>query len=52
MIAATDALERWERTFAQDDAKPLPEMFSDDFVIIDSDGIKRHLLKNWDRSLT
>ena len=44
MIAVTDALERWERTFAQDDAKPLREMFTDDFVMIDSDGMKRHLL--------
>ena len=43
MITATDALERWERAFSQDDATPMREMFTDDFVMIDSDGNRQTL---------
>ena len=38
MISALDALNNWEETFARDDAAPLRQMFTDDFVLIDSDG--------------
>jgi ketosteroid isomerase-like protein len=43
MITAIESLERWERTFSQDDAAPLREMFTDDFVMIDSDGNRQTL---------
>ena len=43
MISAIDALERWEKTFSTDDATPLREMFTDDFVMIDSDGNRQSL---------
>lgn len=43
MISAIDALERWETTFSKDDATPLREMFTDDFVMIDSDGNRQTL---------
>ena len=43
MISAIDALNNWEEAFSTDDAAPLQKMFTDDFVMIDSDGRRQSL---------
>jgi len=41
MISALDALNHWEEAFSSDDAAPLQKMFTDDFVMIDSNGSRQ-----------
>ena len=43
MISAIDALERWEAAFSHDDATPLRDMVTEEFVMIDSDGNRQTL---------
>ncbi len=43
MISALNALDNWEAAFSSGDAASLRKMFTDDFVMIDSDGNRQSL---------